>query len=91
MKTRAIAEFALLSALAATGAQKSCGFAFPDGVRAPGYTLLDALAELNWDKWHFALNAANVFDKKFYAACLARGDCFMGEAQNIFGTLTYRY
>jgi len=73
MKTRAIAEFALLSARVATGAHKPCGFAFPDGVRGPGYTLVDVLAELNWDKSQFALNAPNLFDKEFYAACLARG------------------
>jgi iron complex outermembrane receptor protein len=73
------------------GSRKSHGFAFPDGIRTPSFTLVDALAELGWDKWRFALNATNLFDKQFYAACLARGDCFMGEAQNIYGTLTYRY
>jgi iron complex outermembrane receptor protein len=73
------------------GSHKSYGFAFPDGIKTPNYTLVDALAEVSWDKWQFALNATNLFDKEFYSACLARGDCFMGEAQNIYGTLTYRY
>lgn len=73
------------------GSHKSYGVAFPDGIRTPNYTLVDALAEVSWDKWKFALNATNLFDKEFYSACLARGDCFMGEAQNIYGTLTYRY
>lgn len=73
------------------GSHKSYSAVFPDGIKTPNYTLVDALAEVSWDKWKFALNATNLFDKEFYSACLARGDCFMGEAQNIYGTLTYRY
>jgi iron complex outermembrane receptor protein len=60
-------------------------------VRTPSYTLADALVELSWRHWVFAVNANNLFDKKFYAACLSRGDCFIGEARNVFGTLTYRF
>jgi iron complex outermembrane receptor protein len=32
-----------------------------------------------------------LFDKHYYSACLARGDCFFGSTRNVFGTLTYRY
>jgi iron complex outermembrane receptor protein len=54
-------------------------------------TLVDALAELNWDKWRFSLNATNLFDNRFFASCLARGDCFVGAPRNIMGTLAYRF
>jgi iron complex outermembrane receptor protein len=54
-------------------------------------TLIDALAELNWQKWRFSINATNLFDEKFYASCLARGDCFVGAPRNVMGTVAYRF
>jgi len=73
------------------GANYSYGPAFPDGVRTPAYTLVDALAEIDWNSWRFAINATNLLGKKYYAACLARGDCFIGAERNVFGTLSYRF
>lgn len=69
----------------------SYGPAFPNGVRTPSNTLVDALVELGWRNWLFSVNATNLFNKKYYAACLARGDCFNGADRNIFGTVTYRF
>ncbi|WP_235399021.1 TonB-dependent siderophore receptor [Sphingomonas sp. SRS2] len=60
-------------------------------IRTPGYTLFDALAEVNWQDWSFAINATNLFNKKFYASCLSRGDCFIGEPRNIFATFKKRF
>ncbi|MDZ3832680.1 MAG: TonB-dependent siderophore receptor [Sphingopyxis sp.] len=60
-------------------------------VRTPANTLVDALAELAWRQWRFSINATNLFDRKYYAACLARGDCFIGSERNVFGTLTYSF
>ena len=73
------------------GANHSYGPAFPNGVRTPSYTLVDALIELNHERWRFAINATNLFDKTYYAACLSRGDCFIGADRNVFGTVTYRF
>lgn len=74
-----------------SSANYSYGPSFPDGVKTPSYVLVDALAQLSWKKWLFSLNATNLFDKEYYSACLARGDCFNGAERNIYGTLTYRY
>lgn len=74
-----------------SSANFSYGFAFPDGVRTPSYTLVDALVELERGPWSFAINATNLFNKKFYAACLARGDCFTGAERNLFGTVSYNF
>lgn len=60
-------------------------------VRTPSYTLVDALAEGNWRQWRMSINATNLFNKKHYAACLLRGDCFIGADRNVFGTLTYAF
>ncbi|RJF90611.1 TonB-dependent siderophore receptor [Sphingomonas cavernae] len=54
-------------------------------------TLVDALAEVLWRDWRFSINATNLFNDKFYASCLARGDCFMGAPRNVMGTVAYRF
>ncbi|QHD68489.1 TonB-dependent siderophore receptor [Sphingobium yanoikuyae] len=57
----------------------------------PSRTTVDALAEITWQDWRFALNATNLLNKKFYASCLARGDCFMGAPRNVMGTVGFRF
>ncbi len=69
----------------------SYGAAFPAGIVTPAYTLFDALAELDWRQWRVSVNANNLFGKHYYAACLARGDCFIGAGRNVFGTVSYRF
>lgn len=64
----------------------------PNGmIVTPDVTLVDALAEVRRDRWSFSINANNLMNKKFYAACLARGDCFIGAERNVFGTLRYHF
>lgn len=74
-----------------TSGHRSFGPAFPDGIRTPSYTLVDAYAELSWRQWSFSLNATNLLGEDHYSACLARGDCFMGAERNLFGTLSFRF
>lgn len=57
----------------------------------PSRTTVDALAEINWNSWRFALNATNLLNNKYFASCLARGDCFIGAPRNIMGTVGYRF
>ncbi|WP_417621509.1 TonB-dependent siderophore receptor [Parasphingorhabdus sp.] len=73
------------------GKNRSFGPAFPDGIVTPSFTLVDALAEVTHANWSFALNATNLFDKRYYSACLARGDCFVGSERNVMGTVSYRF
>lgn len=73
------------------GKNRSFGPAFLGGILTPSYTLVDALAELTYANWSLALNATNLFDKRYYSACLARGDCFVGSERNVMGTLSYRF
>ena len=73
------------------GKNRSFGPAFPGGIVTPAFTLFDAFAEVTVDRWSFAVNATNLFDKRYYSACLARGDCFMGSERNVFGTVSYRF
>lgn len=57
----------------------------------PARTTVDALAEINWNNWRFALNATNLLNNNYYASCLARGDCFMGAPRNVMGTVGFRF
>lgn len=73
------------------GKGRSYGAAFPDGLITPDYTLVDALAEIAWGQWSLAINATNLLGEDYYAACLARGDCFVGAERNIYGTLSFNF
>lgn len=74
-----------------SGKNRSFSPVFPAGVVTPDYTLVDAFAELSWQRWSLALNATNLLGEDYYSACLARGDCFNGAERNVFGTLSYRF
>ena len=57
----------------------------------PSYTLADALASIESRTWSFAVNATNLFDKRYYSPCRAFGDCFTGNRRVVFGTASYRF
>jgi iron complex outermembrane receptor protein len=57
----------------------------------PSRTTVDALAEITRDNWRFSVNATNLLNKKQFASCLARGDCFVAAPRNVMGTIGYRF
>ena len=83
------AQLRLGAGVVYTGKRRSDGPAW--NITTPGNTTVDALAEITWDKWRFAVNATNLLDNRFYASCLARGDCFMGAPRNVMATVGYRF
>jgi len=97
------AQLRLGAGVVYSGKSKSTGALDPYGLNpaipagtlytvvTPSRTTVDALAEINWQSWRFALNATNLLNNKFYASCLARGDCFMGAPRNVMGTVSYRF
>lgn len=86
-----------------SGKSKSTGLLDPYGLNpaipagslytvvTPSRTTVDALAEVTWKSWRFALNATNLLNNRYYASCLARGDCFVGAPRNVMGTVGYRF
>ena len=86
-----------------SGESKSTGALDPYGLNAaiapgtlytivtPSRTTVDALAEISWNKWRLAINAANLLDNRGFASCLARGDCFMAAPRNVMATLGFRF
>jgi len=69
------------------GESESNGVSVVDGsqitIVTEAYTLVDLLAAYDFDQWSVALNVRNAFDETYYAACLARGDCFPGETRTV--------
>ncbi|WP_298440364.1 TonB-dependent siderophore receptor [uncultured Ferrimonas sp.] len=62
-----------------------------DNIRTPSYTLVDLMIGYQWQQVQLQLNARNLFDKQYYATCLARGDCFAGDERTIVGSLRYAF
>lgn len=60
-------------------------------LKTPGYTLVDALVALDWNRWTAAINATNLFDKSYFSTCRTFGDCFTGNRRQVVGSLTYRF
>ncbi|KTT73473.1 TonB-dependent siderophore receptor [Sphingomonas endophytica] len=57
----------------------------------PGRAMADALVEVTEGRWRATLNATNLFDKRTYASCLARGDCFMTAPRNVMASIGYHF
>jgi iron complex outermembrane receptor protein len=57
----------------------------------PDYTLFDMMVA--WDPGPFRLqiNANNLSDERYVAACYSRGDCYYGAGRTVLGTATYRF
>jgi iron complex outermembrane receptor protein len=58
-------------------------------VRAPDYTVFDAMISYSSGPWRLALNLSNLADKKYVASCPYR--CFYGEPRKAIASLTYRW
>jgi iron complex outermembrane receptor protein len=42
-------------------------------------------------EWDLSLNVRNIENKKYYAACLGRGDCYPGEERTVVGRIGYKF
>ena len=60
-------------------------------ITTPGATLADAMVAYDAGDWRLAFNVANLTDKVHITQCLARGDCFYGQARTYTLTGTYRF
>ncbi|WP_422843321.1 TonB-dependent siderophore receptor [Acidovorax sp. M2(2025)] len=60
-------------------------------ITTPAATLADAMVAYDAGDWRVAFNVANLADKVHITQCLARGDCFYGQARTYTLTSTYRF
>ena len=50
--------------------------------QTPAVTLFDAMVAYEEEHWRWSINASNLEDKEYMVTCLARGDCFVGQARH---------
>lgn len=62
-----------------------------DNLKTPSYTLGDLMLGYETDKWDLSVNVHNISDREYIATCLARGDCFLGEARTVVGRIRYKF
>lgn len=60
-------------------------------IRTPAAPLADAMVAYDAGDWRVAFNVVNLTDKVQITQCLARGDCFYGQARTYTLTSTYRF
>jgi iron complex outermembrane recepter protein len=60
-------------------------------IGTPAATLADAMVAYDAGDWRVAFNVVNLADKVHITQCLARGDCFYGQARTYTLTSTYRF
>ena len=73
-----------------TGKQTS-GDAAVFQVKTPSYTLVDAMASLDYDKWQLQLNALNLLDKRYYPTCYNFGFCANGLKRTVEAKVSYKF
>ncbi|WP_424810926.1 TonB-dependent siderophore receptor [Roseococcus sp. YIM B11640] len=57
----------------------------------PSYTLVDAMARADYKNWRLQLNATNLGDEYYVAACSGGANCAYGIGRSIYATLAYRW
>ena len=57
----------------------------------PDYTLFDMMIAYDPGPFRLQINANNIGDERYVAACYARGDCYYGLGRTVMGTATYRF
>ena len=63
----------------------------PDAVHVPAYTLVDAALRYDMGSYQFSLNASNLFDKRYVAACDSVTNCYYGLERTIMARVAYRW
>lgn len=67
------------------------GFFNPVVFKSDSSTLVDAILHYDLPEWRFAVNASNLFDKRYVARCAAVFNCTYGAGRQVIGTATYKF
>ncbi|TXI04160.1 MAG: TonB-dependent siderophore receptor [Rhizobium sp.] len=60
-------------------------------LKIPDYFLVDASVHYDYKDWRFALNATNLFDKKYVGTCDSDTTCYYGERRTVLGTVSVKW
>lgn len=59
--------------------------------QSPSYTLIDAIIHFDTKVWHAAVNASNLFDKRYVSSCGGADFCYLGSRETIYLTVARRW
>jgi iron complex outermembrane receptor protein len=59
--------------------------------QTPSYTLVDAIIHFDTKVWHAAINASNLFDKRYVTTCGSADFCYLGSRETVYLTLARRW
>ncbi|WP_321892345.1 TonB-dependent siderophore receptor [Paraburkholderia tropica] len=62
-----------------------------DSFKVGSFTLVDLALHYEMRNWRFALNASNLFDRQYVAACASATQCFWGVRREVIGTARYQW
>lgn len=57
----------------------------------PGYTVMDAALHYDWRGLRFGVNASNLLDRQYVAACYSGTGCSYGTRRDIIGSVRYAW
>ncbi|BCZ80539.1 TonB-dependent siderophore receptor [Paraburkholderia terrae] len=60
-----------------------------NSLHVPGYTVYDAAVHYNISKWRFAVNATNIFNRRYVTGCQSAFACFYGNQRTVLATARY--
>lgn len=69
--------------------QSSAAGAADNSLKIPSYTVYDAGLHYEMPNWRFALNAANLFDKRYVSGCQSYGVCMYGNGRTVVASVKY--
>lgn len=69
--------------------QSSAAGASDNSLKVPSYTVYDAGLHYEMPNWRFALNASNLFDRKYVSGCQSYSVCMYGNGRTVMATAKY--
>ncbi|WP_116141584.1 TonB-dependent siderophore receptor [Trinickia diaoshuihuensis] len=62
---------------------------FDNSLQVPAYALIDAAIHYDVRNWRFAVNATNLFDRRYVTGCQSDAACFYGNGRTVVATARY--
>ncbi|MFC4275363.1 TonB-dependent siderophore receptor [Achromobacter aloeverae] len=71
--------------------QSSAAGAADNSLKVPSYTVYDAGLHYEMPHWRFALNASNLFDRRYVSGCQSYSVCMYGNGRAVIATAKYEW
>ncbi|WP_028217482.1 TonB-dependent siderophore receptor [Paraburkholderia oxyphila] len=71
--------------------QSSVAGAADNSITVPSYTLYDAAIHYDVRDWRFAINATNIFDRRYVAGCQSSAVCIYGNPRTVIASARYNW